>query len=56
MLASTMQSFDPHKPNFNVIRALENDIDVREYAAYLVAEVVAPGPASEAGYIFGKHK
>jgi hypothetical protein len=41
------------------------DIEVRQYAAYTVAEVVVPGPAADAGsrafpiladYIFGKNK
>ncbi len=61
----TMPSFATEEPDFKVIRALENGIEIREYAAYLVAEVVVPGPASEAGnrafpilagYIFGKNK
>ncbi len=60
-----MPSHATEEPDFKVIRALEKDIELREYAAYLVAGVVVPGPASEAGnrafpilagYIFGKNK
>ena len=52
------------EPTFVVARQLDG-VDVREYAPYLVAEVVVPGPASDAGnegfkllagYIFGKNK
>jgi hypothetical protein len=52
------------EPDFKVVRTLE-DVEVREYAAYTVAEVVVSGPAAEAGsqafpllagYIFGKNK
>ncbi|MEX1168374.1 MAG: heme-binding protein [Hydrogenophaga sp.] len=52
------------EPDFNVVRQL-NGAEVREYPAYVVAEVLVPGPADEAGsqafpllagYIFGKNK
>ncbi len=52
------------EPSYQVIREFSG-IEVREYAAYTVAEVVVPGPAGEAGrqafpilagYIFGKNK
>jgi hypothetical protein len=52
------------EPEFQVVRELE-DIEVRQYAAYTVAEVIVTGPAGEAGnqafpilagYIFGKNK
>lgn len=52
------------EPRFTVVQKLDG-IEVREYAPYLVAEVVVPGPADEAGnqgfrllaaYIFGKNK
>ena len=52
------------EPTFTVVQ--KTDIfEVRQYAPYLVAEVIVPGPASEAGnqgfsllggYIFGKNK
>ncbi len=52
------------EPKFAVAQQLDG-VEVREYAPYLVAEVVVPGPASDAsshgfkllaGYIFGKNK
>ena len=52
------------EPTFTVVQ--KTDVfEVRQYAPYLVAEVIVPGPASEAGsqgfsllggYIFGKNK
>ena len=36
------------EPKFVVTRQLD-DVEVRDYSPYLVAEVVVPGPASEAG-------
>ena len=53
------------EPYFKIIRELDKDIAIREYAAYVVAEVVVLGPADKAGnqafpilagYIFGKNK
>jgi SOUL heme-binding protein len=52
------------EPRYTVVRQYDG-FEVREYAPYLVAEVVVPGPAEEAGsqgfrilagYIFGKNK
>jgi hypothetical protein len=52
------------EPKYTVVETYD-DFEVREYAPYLVAEVVVPGPAEEAGnqgfgilagYIFGKNK
>ncbi len=62
--AIAMPSHATEEPVYQVVRQLA-DIEVRQYAAYTVAEVVVPGPASEAGnqafpilagYIFGKNK
>jgi hypothetical protein len=53
------------EPDFQVVRKLDDAVEVREYAAYTVAEVVVAGPAVDAGgqafpilagYIFGKNK
>ena len=52
------------EPRFTVI-SQQQGFEVREYAPYIVAEVVVPGPADEAGnagfrilagYIFGQNK
>ena len=59
-----MPSHATEEPEYQIVREFAG-IEVREYAAYAVAEVVVPGPASEAGkqafpilagYIFGKNK
>lgn len=59
-----MPSHATEEPEYKVVRMLA-DIEVRQYAAYAVAEVVVAGPAGEAGgqafpilagYIFGKNK
>jgi SOUL heme-binding protein len=59
-----MPSHATPEPDFQVTRQLA-DIEVRQYAAYTVAEVEVPGPADDAGgqafpilagYIFGKNK
>lgn len=64
LFASPMSSHATEEPEYQVIQKLE-EIEVREYAGYAVAEVVVPGPAAEAGnqafpilagYIFGKNK
>jgi hypothetical protein len=66
-LALTTFSMPSHaieEPEYQVVRELA-DLEVRQYAAYTVAEVMVPGPAGEAGnqafpilagYIFGKNK
>jgi len=52
------------EPKYAVLRQYDG-FEIREYAPYIVAEVVVPGPAEEAGnqgfrilasYIFGKNK
>jgi len=52
------------EPKYTVVREYDG-FEVRDYAPYVVAEVVVPGPAEEAGnqgfrilagYIFGKNK
>jgi hypothetical protein len=52
------------EPAYRVVQAFDG-FEVREYAPYLVAQAVVPGPADEAGsqgfrilagYIFGKNK
>jgi hypothetical protein len=52
------------EPKYSVVRQYDG-FEIREYAPYLVAEVVVPGPSEEAGnqgfrilagYIFGKNK
>ncbi len=64
LTALPMSSHATEEPAFQVVRELAG-IEVRQYAAYAVAEVVVPGPAAEAGgqafpilagYIFGKNK
>jgi hypothetical protein len=64
LTALPMPSHATEEPEYQVVRELA-DIEVRQYAAYAVAEVVVPGPAGEAGnqafpilagYIFGKNK
>lgn len=66
-LALTTLSMPIHateEPDYQVVRAFAG-IEVRQYAAYTVAEVVVAGPAGDAGnqafpilagYIFGKNK
>ena len=64
MLAFPMSSHATEEPDYQVVQKLD-DIEVRQYQAYAVAEVVVPGPAADAGnaafpilagYIFGKNK
>lgn len=59
-----MPSHAIEEPEYQLVQDL-GGIELRQYAAYAVAEVVVPGPASEAGnqafpilagYIFGKNK
>lgn len=53
------------EPDYEVIRKLDNNVELRQYAPYVVAEVVLDATAEEAGsrafpilagYIFGKNK
>ncbi|HYN78304.1 MAG TPA: heme-binding protein [Lamprocystis sp. (in: g-proteobacteria)] len=64
LFAIPMPSHATEEPEYQIVRQFEG-IEVREYAAYTVAEVVVPGPAGKAGsqafpilagYIFGKNK
>jgi hypothetical protein len=64
LTAFHMPSHATEEPAYEVVRQLA-DIELRQYAAYAVAEVMVPGPAGEAGnqafpilagYIFGKNK
>ncbi len=59
-----MPSHATEEPEYQVVRDLAG-VEVRQYAAYAVAEVTVAGPAGEAGnqafpilagYIFGKNK
>jgi hypothetical protein len=59
-----MTTHATEEPDYKVVQKLDA-IEVREYAAYTVAEVVVPGTAADAGglafpilagYIFGKNK
>jgi hypothetical protein len=70
VLAATALSATPaaraiEEPAFEVLRTLNDQVELRRYAPYVVAEVLVPGPADEAGnqafpilagYIFGKNK
>lgn len=60
----SMPSHATEEPEYKIVRELA-DVQVRQYAAYTVAEVMVPGPAGDAGnqafpilagYIFGKNK
>ncbi len=62
--AISMPVHATEEPEYQVVRELAG-VEVRQYAAYAVAEVVVPGPAEDAGsqafpilsgYIFGKNK
>ena len=64
LLTHPMTSHATEEPEFQIVRKLD-DIEVRQYDAYTVAEVVVAGPAGAAGnqafpilagYIFGKNK
>ncbi len=53
------------EPAYEVLQKLGNNVEIRRYAAYVVAEVLITGPAAEAGnqafpilagYIFGKNR
>jgi len=52
------------EPDYRIVRTIP-DVEIRDYAPYVVAEVTVPGPADAAGsqafpilagYIFGKNK
>jgi len=64
LTAASMPGHATEEPAYQVVRTIA-DVEVRQYAAYTVAEVVVAGPAGEAGnqafpilagYIFGKNK
>jgi len=64
LFALPMPSFATQEPEYTFVRQFEG-VEVRDYPAYAVAEVVVPGPATEAGnqafpilagYIFGNNK
>ena len=64
LTALPMSSHATEEPDYQVVRSL-GEVEVRQYAAYTVAEVVVAGPADDAGnqafpilagYIFGKNK
>jgi hypothetical protein len=64
LLAIPMTTHATEEPDYQVVQKLE-EIEVRAYAAYTVAEVVVSGTADKAGglafpilagYIFGKNK
>ena len=64
LFAIPMPSHATEEPAFTVVRQFDG-VEVREYAAYTVAEVVVAGPAGDAGgqafpilagYIFGKNR
>ncbi|WP_200228167.1 SOUL family heme-binding protein [Rubrivivax gelatinosus] len=65
LTAMPMPSHATEEPEYQVVQPLAEDVELRQYAPYTVAEVVVPGPAGEAGqqafsilagYIFGKNK
>ncbi len=64
LMVLPMKSHATEEPDYKVVQKLAA-IELREYAAYTVAEVVVRGPAADAGnqafpilagYIFGKNK
>ena len=63
-MAATASAHAIEQPKFTVVRTTDV-FEVRHYATHVVAEVVVPGPATDAGnqafpilagYIFGKNK
>ena len=64
VFAIPMTTHATEEPDYQVVQKMD-DIEIRQYEAYSVAEVVVPGPAADAGsaafpmlagYIFGKNK
>jgi hypothetical protein len=64
LMATPMLARSIEEPAYEVVRKI-GDIEVRQYAPYVVAEVLVAGPAGKAGnqafpilagYIFGKNK
>jgi hypothetical protein len=65
LLALPIASPAIEEPDYEVIRQIDDAVELRRYAPYVVAEVVLQAPADEAGrqafpilagYIFGKNK
>ena len=63
--AFAMPSHAIEEPAYDVVRSLGDEVEVRQYAPYVVAEVMIEADAAEAGnlafpilagYIFGKNK
>jgi len=64
-LATPLASMAIEEPTYEVVRKLDDQIELRRYAPYVVAEVVLDASAGDAGsqafpilagYIFGKNK
>ncbi len=64
MATATTPTMAIEEPDFTIVRTIE-DIEIRDYAPFTVAEVEVPGTADEAGgkafpilagYIFGKNR
>ena len=65
LAAMPLWSHAVEEPDYDVIRTLDDNVELRQYAPYVVAEVVLDATADEAGnqafpilagYIFGKNK
>jgi hypothetical protein len=63
--AFSMSASAIEEPAYEVVRSLGEAMEIRAYAPYVVAEVVVPGPAADAGnrafpilagYIFGRNQ
>jgi len=64
LITFPMASKATEEPDFKIVQQI-NDVEIRDYAAYTVAEVLVDGPADQAGsrafpilagYIFGKNR